>query len=143
LVVGIRGQPPTAAAFHGPTPDSQFPTPNRLQFQNVPAPPISNTILDTIGNTPLVRINAITRGVTEADVLAKIETFNPGNSIKDRMAVTMIEDAERSGALQPGGRLSKARPATPAWAWRLRRSSRATAASSRPPTSSRRRRSTR
>jgi cystathionine beta-synthase len=69
----------------------------------VPAPPISNTILETIGNTPLVRINAITRGLTDADVLAKIETFNPGNSIKDRMAVTMIEDAERSGALQPGG----------------------------------------
>ena len=45
----------------------------------------------------------ITRGVTEATVLAKLETFNPGNSIKDRMAVKMIEDAERSGALKPGG----------------------------------------
>jgi cystathionine beta-synthase len=60
-------------------------------------------VLETIGNTPLVRINRITRGVTNATVLAKIETFNPGNSIKDRMAVRMIEDAERSGALQPGG----------------------------------------
>ena len=56
---------------------------------------ISDNILDTIGNTPLVRINAITRGVTEATVLAKLETFNPGNSLKDRMAVRMIEDAER------------------------------------------------
>jgi len=64
---------------------------------------ISNNILETIGNTPLVRINAITRGVTEATVAAKVETFNPGNSIKDRMAVKMIEDAERQGLLKPGG----------------------------------------
>ena len=70
---------------------------------NHPGTKISNTILDTIGNTPLVRINRITRGVTDATVLAKIETFNPGNSIKDRMAVRMIEDAERSGQLKPGG----------------------------------------
>ena len=66
-------------------------------------PPIANSVLDTIGNTPLVRINAITRGVTAADVLAKIETFNPGNSSKDRMAIRMIEDAERDGSLGPGG----------------------------------------
>jgi cystathionine beta-synthase len=64
---------------------------------------IYDTILDAIGNTPLVRIHSITRGVIDADVLAKIETFNPGNSIKDRMAVTMIEDAERAGLLKPGG----------------------------------------
>src|SRR3984893_16252661 len=51
----------------------------------------------------MVRINAVTRGVIQATVLAKLETFNPGNSIKDRMAVRMIEDAERSGALKPGG----------------------------------------
>src|SRR5690349_12407241 len=51
----------------------------------------------------MVRINAITRGVTDATVLVKLETFNPGNSIKDRMALRMIEDAERSGALKPGG----------------------------------------
>ena len=70
---------------------------------NHPGTKISDTILDTIGNTPLVRINRITRGVTDATVLAKIETFNPGNSIKDRMAVRMIEDAERSGKLKPGG----------------------------------------
>jgi cystathionine beta-synthase len=43
----------------------------------------------------MVRINSITRGVIDADVLAKLETFNPGNSIKDRMAVRMVEDAER------------------------------------------------
>src|SRR5947208_10054814 len=51
----------------------------------------------------MVRINAVTRGVTDATVLVKLETFNPGNSIKDRMALKMIEDAERSGALRPGG----------------------------------------
>ncbi len=51
----------------------------------------------------MVRINAITRDVTDADVLVKLETFNPGNSIKDRIAVKMIEDAEREGKLQPGG----------------------------------------
>ena len=64
---------------------------------------ISNTILDAIGNTPMVRINRITKGVTDAEVLAKIETFNPGHSIKDRMAVKMIEDAEHAGKLKPGG----------------------------------------
>jgi cystathionine beta-synthase len=64
---------------------------------------ICNTILDAIGHTPMVRINRITQGVIKATVLAKVETFNPGNSIKDRMAVKMIEDAERSGALTPGG----------------------------------------
>ncbi len=61
-----------------------------------------NNILETIGNTPLVKLNNITKGV-KATVLAKIETTNPGNSIKDRMAVKMIEDAERSGILKPGG----------------------------------------
>jgi cystathionine beta-synthase len=70
---------------------------------NPPGRKICNNILDAIGHTPMVRINAITRGLTEATVLAKIETFNPGNSIKDRMAVRMIEEAERSGALKPGG----------------------------------------
>jgi len=61
-----------------------------------------NNILETIGNTPLVRLNKITASVP-ATVLAKVETTNPGNSIKDRMALKMIEDAERSGALKPGG----------------------------------------
>lgn len=61
-----------------------------------------NDILETIGNTPLVRLNTITKEIS-ATVLAKIETTNPGNSIKDRMAIKMIEDAERSGKLKPGG----------------------------------------
>ena len=68
------------------------------------APPkICNTILDAIGDTPLVRINVITKGLVDATVLAKVETFNPGNSIKARMAVKMIEDAEKAGLLKPGG----------------------------------------
>ena len=62
----------------------------------------SENILGTIGNTPLVRLNKVTQDV-DALVLAKIETFNPGNSVKDRMAVKMIEDAEASGVLKPGG----------------------------------------
>lgn len=63
---------------------------------------IYNNILETIGNTPLVRINRLTKDV-KATVLAKVETTNPGNSVKDRMAVKMIEDAEQSGLLKPGG----------------------------------------
>jgi cystathionine beta-synthase len=63
---------------------------------------ICNNILEAIGNTPMVRLNKII-GNTPATVLAKVETFNPGNSIKDRMALKMIEDAEKAGLLKPGG----------------------------------------
>ena len=59
-------------------------------------------ILETIGNTPLVKLNKVVADVP-ALVLAKVETFNPGHSIKDRMAVKMIEDAEARGDLLPGG----------------------------------------
>jgi cystathionine beta-synthase len=64
---------------------------------------ICDNILEAIGDTPMVRLNSLTRGVVKATVLAKVETFNPGNSIKDRMAVKMIEDAEKDGRLKPGG----------------------------------------
>ena len=64
---------------------------------------ISKNILETIGGTPLVRVNQLTRNVVKADVLIKLETFNPGNSIKDRIAVKMIDDAERAGLLKKGG----------------------------------------
>ncbi len=65
---------------------------------------IYNNILETIGNTPLVKLNKIIEEMgIEAMVLAKVETTNPGNSIKDRMAVKMIEDAEKAGLLKPGG----------------------------------------
>ena len=62
----------------------------------------AENILGTIGNTPLVKLNKITAEV-DALVLAKVATFNPGNSVKDRMAVKMIQDAEADGRLQPGG----------------------------------------
>jgi cystathionine beta-synthase len=62
----------------------------------------AKNILETIGNTPLVKLNKITKEI-DALVLAKVETFNPGNSVKDRMAVKMIEDAEADGRLKPGG----------------------------------------
>ncbi|WP_312135350.1 pyridoxal-phosphate dependent enzyme [Sphingobacterium sp.] len=61
-----------------------------------------NNILETIGNTPLVKLNKVTKPL-KGTILAKIETTNPGNSIKDRMALKMIEDAEQAGLLKPGG----------------------------------------
>ena len=61
-----------------------------------------NNVLETIGNTPLIKINSICKNI-QAKVLAKVETTNPGNSVKDRMAVKMIEDAEASGLIKKGG----------------------------------------
>lgn len=63
---------------------------------------IKNNILETIGNTPMIRLNKITRDFP-CTVLAKVDYFNPGNSIKDRMALKMIEVAEKEGKLKPGG----------------------------------------
>ena len=63
---------------------------------------IKQNILETIGNTPLIKLNKITREIP-AMVLAKVDYFNPGNSIKDRMAIKMIEVAEKEGKLKPGG----------------------------------------
>ncbi len=62
----------------------------------------AKNILETIGNTPLVQINKLTSDLP-CMVLAKYETFNPGNSVKDRMALQMVEDAEREGKIKPGG----------------------------------------
>jgi len=62
----------------------------------------AKNILETIGNTPLVQLNSVTKEV-DALVLAKVESVNPGNSVKDRMALKMIEDAEADGRLKPGG----------------------------------------
>ena len=61
-----------------------------------------DSIVETIGDTPMVKLNSVTRGI-KGTVLAKVEYFNPGNSMKDRMAVKMIEDAEKRGDLRPGG----------------------------------------
>jgi cysteine synthase A len=62
---------------------------------------VHDTILDMIGSTPLVRINRMATGAS-AEVIAKLESFNPGGSAKDRIALAMIEDAERAGRLKPG-----------------------------------------
>lgn len=61
-----------------------------------------NSIIDTIGDTPLVRLNNVNKGI-KGTILVKVEYFNPGNSMKDRMALKMIEDAEAAGLLKPGG----------------------------------------
>ncbi|MEM6629992.1 MAG: pyridoxal-phosphate dependent enzyme [Bacteroidota bacterium] len=61
-----------------------------------------NSIVETIGHTPLIKLNSVASHL-KATVLVKVEYFNPGNSIKDRIAMKMVEDAERSGLLKPGG----------------------------------------
>ncbi|MCQ2237274.1 MAG: cysteine synthase A [Bacteroidales bacterium] len=63
---------------------------------------IYNDMTELVGNTPLVRINKITKG-TDAQIVAKVEAFNPGGSSKDRIGIAMIEAAEKSGKLRPGG----------------------------------------
>lgn len=63
---------------------------------------VYKNVLETIGNTPLIRLNKVVKDV-KATVYAKVETFNPGHSIKDRMALQMINDAETAGLLKPGG----------------------------------------
>ena len=65
---------------------------------------IYNSIIDTIGNTPMIRLNKLSLGI-KGEVLVKVEYFNPGNSMKDRMAIKMVEDAEKAGLLKPGGTL--------------------------------------
>ncbi|WP_266368019.1 cystathionine beta-synthase [Tellurirhabdus rosea] len=61
-----------------------------------------NSIIDTIGNTPLVKLNKVTKGI-RGTILAKVEYFNPGQSVKDRIAIRMLEDAEKAGVIRPGG----------------------------------------
>ena len=63
---------------------------------------VYDNILDTIGDTPLVRLNKVTQGL-KCKMYAKVEFFNPGGSVKDRIGLTMIDEAERSGRLKPGG----------------------------------------
>ena len=68
---------------------------------------IYNNILETIGNTPLVRLNGITEGLG-ATVLAKIESANPANSVKDRIGKAIVDAAEADGSLKPGGTIVEA-----------------------------------
>jgi len=71
-----------------------------MTIENIPIikKPIANDITETIGNTPLVKINKLAEGI-EATVLAKVESFNPVSSVKDRVAVSMIEEAEKQGKI--------------------------------------------
>jgi cystathionine beta-synthase len=64
---------------------------------------VHESLIELFGNTPLVRLRRVTRGITGSQVLAKVEYFNPGGSVKDRIALRMVEAAEASGALRPGG----------------------------------------
>jgi cystathionine beta-synthase len=68
---------------------------------------VKQNILEAIGNTPLVRLNNITRGI-KPSVLVKCEFMNPGGSVKDRVGIAMIEDAERRGLIKPGGTIVEA-----------------------------------
>ena len=77
---------------------------------------IYNNILETIGNTPVVRINKL--APEHVNLFVKIEFFNPMASVKDRLAIGIIEDAERRGALKPGQTWSRRPRATPALRWR-------------------------
>ncbi len=63
--------------------------------------PIYNNILETIGNTPMIKLNKVAEDFP-CPVYAKVEYFNPGHSVKDRMALQMIEDAEARGDIKPG-----------------------------------------
>src|ERR671922_778327 len=64
---------------------------------------VYDSLSELVGNTPLVRLRSVTRGIPGSTVLAKIEYFNPGGSVKDRIALRMVAAAEASGALRPGG----------------------------------------
>lgn len=66
-----------------------------------------NSILELVGNTPLIKLNKITKGL-KASIFAKMESLNPGGSVKDRIGMNMIEDAERKGMLKPGGTVIEA-----------------------------------
>jgi cystathionine beta-synthase len=71
-------------------------------MMNRQIPPVYGSILETIGRTPMIRLNQLTHDIP-GEVLAKVEYFNPGHSTKDRMALKMVEDAEKDGRLKPGG----------------------------------------
>jgi cystathionine beta-synthase len=75
-----------------------------------------DNVVEMIGNTPLVRLRRVTEGIS-ATVLAKVEYVNPGGSVKDRIALRMVEDAEKAGLLQPAARSWSRRAATPGSGW--------------------------
>ena len=79
---------------------------------------VHENILGAIGNTPLIKLNKIVKDFP-CEVYAKVEYFNPGHSVKDRMALQMIEDAEASGDLNPEGPSSSVLQGTRVWVSRL------------------------
>lgn len=87
------------------TTETESPAPR--ESGRVSPPPIVDTILETIGNTPMVRLRHIAAG-SPATVLAKVEAFNPGGSVKDRIAVAIVQEAEQKGLLKPGGTIVEA-----------------------------------
>jgi cystathionine beta-synthase len=86
-------------------------------------------VLHLIGRTPLVKLNRMTEGI-RATVLAKMESLNPGYSVKDRIGVSMVEAAEREGTLKPGGTIVEATSGNTGIGLALAAPSKATAASS-------------
>src|SRR3984957_19403184 len=64
---------------------------------------VHDSLSGLVGNTPLIRLRSVTRAIPGATVLAKVEYFNPGGSVKDRIALRMVTAAEKDGSLQPGG----------------------------------------
>ena len=90
---------------------------------------VLDTFLDAMGNTPLVRLRSVTRGLRPT-ILAKVEMLNPGGSVKDRIGIRMIEAAERSGTLRPGGTIVEPTSGNTGTGSRSRRRSADTAASS-------------
>lgn len=86
---------------------NDIPTDTALEDDMPASPRIYKNILETMGNTPLVELNSIGRGV-RCKILVKVEYFNPGSSVKDRIGIRIIEDAEQNGLLQPGGTIVEA-----------------------------------
>src|SRR5579875_2780259 len=82
---------------------------------------VYDSLTQTVGNTPLVRLREVTRDLHLAgpgpDVIAKVEYFNPGGSVKDRIALRMIQSAEKAGLLTDGGTIVEPTSAIPASAW--------------------------
>src|SRR5687767_4890097 len=68
---------------------------------------VYENVVQAIGDTPIVRLNSVTQGL-EAEIWVKLEFLNPGGSVKDRIALEIIEDAEREGRLKPGGTIVEA-----------------------------------